>query len=322
MTQERRLLLAIGSISTISLFGIWLLAIRYLPETLDHLTRSCNQSFLMFMNDPMHFIGLAAGGAATTVMLIGVFTFLATLQKSKRMLAGLRSTKRSNLPPEVLSLAKRQGIDEGAIELVDSPNPLAFCHGVLRRRILVSTGLLASLSPKELEAVVIHEACHFRKHHPRMILIGKLFARSFFFIPIIKELSRLLDTLIEINADRAVILAQRSATHLRQALGKSLQSDPLPATVALRDTPLETRIAFMTSPLTATRLRISRSSLAFTLLIISALSLLLASAPQAEAKPSNSTGACLQDTCQAQCESLEPVTESAFYTPASLEIRY
>lgn len=317
MTQERRLLLAIGSISAISLFGIWLLLIRYLPETLDHLTRACSLTFLMFMNDPMHLIGLAAGGAATTVTLIGVFTFLATLQKSKRMLAGLRSTRRSNLPPEVLSLARRQGIDEGAIELVDSPDPLAFCHGVFRRRILVSTGLLASLSAKELEAVMIHEACHFRNHHPRKILIGELLARSLFFLPIVRELILAFGLQIEVDADQAAIRTQHSTSFIRQALAKSLEGKILPAMAMFHADRLEARVARLASPATRLGMRFSRRNMLLSAALLATIGFLLLPGTKVQADRPQGEASCMV-SCPQHCQEEGALFHSSLYSPAAV----
>jgi hypothetical protein len=48
---------------------------------------------------------------------------------------------------------------------------------------VVSTGLLALLTPAEQEAVLHHEAAHIRLGHPRILLLGAVIARSYRWLP-------------------------------------------------------------------------------------------------------------------------------------------
>ena len=83
--------------------------------------------------------------------------------------------------------------------------PLAFCSGVLKPQIQVTTGLLKVLSGPELEGVLRHERHHSERRHPllRALLIGA--GEVFFFLPILNWLfERMLDD-AELAADRAAI---------------------------------------------------------------------------------------------------------------------
>jgi len=321
MNTVLRLELAIVIISALAFSGAGVLVVKYLPQLMQHFSQVCQEDLVAFLNDRNHRNAIGIMFVGILSLTAGAVSALASFLKNYRKMIELRASIQTDLPPEVKSLARQCGIRRTDIKIVRSPDPFVYCHGFSRPQVFISTGLLGRLSAKELEAVLIHEAHHYHHHHPSLVFIAKLLARTFFFIPIIKELSRLLDTVIEINADQAVIFAQESSTHLRRALGKSLRVDPLPAAVALRRTPLEARIALITTPLSAPRLRISQSSISFTLVILAGLGVLLGSAPQASAHPSNDNALCVRDACQVRCERPPSVMESVSYTPTSLSIR-
>ena len=103
--------------------------------------------------------------------------------------------------------------------------PLAFCSGVLKPKIHVTTGLLNVLSGPELEAVLRHERHHSERRHPllRALLIAA--GEVFFFLPILHWLfERMLDD-AELAADRAAI---RRVGH--QAVAAALWRVGTPAT--------------------------------------------------------------------------------------------
>lgn len=54
------------------------------------------------------------------------------------------------------------GVGEG-LYLLDSPRPLCFTLGFLRPVVYLTTGLRACLAPRELDAMLAHEAAHVRR---------------------------------------------------------------------------------------------------------------------------------------------------------------
>lgn len=318
MNTIARLLAAIFIISALAFSGVGLLEVKYLPELTQHFSQVCRESFAAFLSDPDHRGAVGITLLTILSLAVGSLSSIASFFRNRRKMNELRGSIRTDLPLKVKSLARQYGILRTDIKIVSSPEPFVYCLGLRRPKIFISSGILGRLSAKELEAVVIHEAHHYHGRHPGLIFITKLLARTLFFIPVVSELSRLLTAVIEINADRAVIFAQESSAHLRQALGKSLRADPLPAMAALRAAPLETRIALLTPPFTYPKLAVSHWSLAFTLSIIAVLGLLLGSAPQARAERSEKGEVCVKDACQVRCGPPQEAIESAFYTPASL----
>jgi beta-lactamase regulating signal transducer with metallopeptidase domain len=316
MNTVQRLELAIVIISALAFSGLGFLAWTYLPQLMQHVNQVCQVNLTPFLKDPTHRIGLGATFVLILLVVIAASSALASLLKTHRKMKQLKVSVQTAIPVDVGMLARSCGIRAADIKVIKSPDPFVYCHGVSRTRVFISTGMLGRLNRKELEAVIIHEAHHYQHHHPSSLFMGKLLARTLFFLPIIKELSRLMEVQIEINADRAVILAQRTTKYLRQALGKSLLEDALPSAVAFRATPLETRVALIVSPRTAPLPGISKSSLVYSLLSIVMILFPLVSASPASAHPPNGNGICVKDACQVRCNSPEQATETVSFTPA------
>lgn len=108
-----------------------------------------------------------------------------------------------------------------------SSRPVAFCVGLFRPRIVVSSALLERLDPEEQAAVVCHELAHARSREPLKCLLARLAARTFFWLP---ALGALLDRYLlvkELAADREAI-ARTSRPALAGALSQVL-AQPTPA---------------------------------------------------------------------------------------------
>ena len=59
------------------------------------------------------------------------------------------------------------------LQVVASDEVLCFCIGLLRPRIVVSTGLVELLDQAELEAVLAHEASHQRRRDPMRLMVAE-----------------------------------------------------------------------------------------------------------------------------------------------------
>lgn len=120
--------------------------------------------------------------------------------------------------------ATRAGI---GLYALPSSRPGAFCVGLLRPRVVVTTALLERLQPEEREAAVCHELVHARSREPLKCLLARLAARTFFWLP---ALGALLDRYLlvkELAADREAI-ARTSRPALAGALSQVL-AEPTPA---------------------------------------------------------------------------------------------
>lgn len=83
--------------------------------------------------------------------------------------------------------------------------PQAFCAGLLRPRIYLSTGAVRLLSSHELGAVLAHEAHHAAQRDPLRILIARVLSDALFFLPIMHHLADRYGALAEMAADEAAV---------------------------------------------------------------------------------------------------------------------
>jgi Zn-dependent protease with chaperone function len=123
---------------------------------------------------------------------------------------GVSAHRRINTRMPVLEqrqLAGRQ------VLVVPGRRPLAFCAGLLRPRVYVSTGALQCLGDDELAAVVAHEAHHAARRDPLRILIARAIGDAYS----LGALPRREQALAELAADAAVVRT-RGAAPLASAL--------------------------------------------------------------------------------------------------------
>jgi hypothetical protein len=85
--------------------------------------------------------------------------------------------------------------------------PLAFCAGLRRPRIYISSGAVARLTRDELHAVAAHERHHARRRDPLRVVVMRVLAESLFFLPVLRPLSDRHTAMLELTADEASVRA-------------------------------------------------------------------------------------------------------------------
>jgi BlaR1 peptidase M56 len=105
--------------------------------------------------------------------------------------------------------------------VIEDERPHAFCAGLLRPRVYVSTGALGLLDEAALGAVLVHERHHARRRDPLRLACGRVLARALFYVPGLGELVRHLESLAELSADERAIAA---APGNRSALARAMLS--------------------------------------------------------------------------------------------------
>jgi len=84
---------------------------------------------------------------------------------------------------------------------------LAFCAGLLRPRVYVSSGALRELGDAELRAVLEHERLHRARRDPLRLVTARLLGEALFFAPAVRTLARRYDTFAELSADEHALAA-------------------------------------------------------------------------------------------------------------------
>lgn len=155
----------------------------------------------------------SAGGLARTALAFGA---------ERKLLAGLPVTPIDQ--GELAAEARRAAV---RLFLLPASRRVAFCTGLVRPRVVVSSGLLAELDLEEQKAVIWHEATHARGREPLKCLLARLAASTFFWIPLLHELLERYQLVKELAADRRAV-ARTSRRAVAGALAQVL-AQPTPA---------------------------------------------------------------------------------------------
>ncbi len=113
------------------------------------------------------------------------------------------------------------------VRLIDSDTPICFCAGFISPRIYLSRGMVAKLTPDELEALLLHEKYHMENHDPLKILLGKTVVSALFFIPILRAIFKHYLAEKEVAADQSAIRYQGHSHGIAGALYKMLLEAPM-----------------------------------------------------------------------------------------------
>jgi len=108
----------------------------------------------------------------------------------------------TGIPPPLQAAASRAGIGSRLV-VADLGSPFALTYGVLRPRILASTGLAAALSDTELAAVLAHEREHLRGRDPLKNVLARAIPARHFYLPALAGLRARFTAGRELAADRA-----------------------------------------------------------------------------------------------------------------------
>ena len=80
-------------------------------------------------------------------------------------------------------------------------------YGLVRPRVLLSTGVLDHVSHAQLEAIVRHERAHLRRHDPLRLMLARALADALPAHAAMRTLATVLPLTQELAADRAVLSA-------------------------------------------------------------------------------------------------------------------
>ena len=160
------------------------------------------------------------------ILVIGVFLIIRAVfsvwknYKQARLLIRLQTVPSKR----VIKLVKKHKIKLGNLIIVKDEKRYAFVFGVIKAKLILSSGLVNKLNDKELEAVILHEIYHLRQGHPFKFMVGKILSAGLFFMPIVKWLNFKFHLVAEKEADGFVCQRQKTGYYLKSALIKSMIS--------------------------------------------------------------------------------------------------
>lgn len=125
-----------------------------------------------------------------------------------------------------------RGTEGRRLSILDTDEPMAFAAPGRPGCVVVSTGLLSALEPKERQVVFAHERAHLRQGHHRYLLLGAI---SVAVLPILRPLVARLRHATELCADEEAVATLNGDRHLvataiaKAALIRTSFHDAVPA---------------------------------------------------------------------------------------------
>jgi heat shock protein HtpX len=151
--MKRILLFALMNIAVLAVIGV---VMRLVGLDAIHLRNGAEISYVHLL------AGSAVYGFVGSLVSLFMSKSMAKWSTGAQVITQPRSQGEAWLLATVQDLSKRAGIGMPEVAVYDSPEPNAFATGARRDSALVavSTGLLQTMRPHEVEAVLAHEIAH------------------------------------------------------------------------------------------------------------------------------------------------------------------
>jgi Zn-dependent protease with chaperone function len=179
-------------------------------------------------SEPYELTAVAVVAASALLAIAGGLRVVWPAARGHRALRRLLSSTARPLPGPLRSAAAPLGI-AGRVDVVATGEAFAVTHGLLRPRILVSTGLVDTLDHAELTAVLVHERHHLLARDPLRLLGARLLAGYGWYLPLLRWWTQRLALRRELAADRAAT----TSTGVAAVAGALLKLTDVPAPAAV-----------------------------------------------------------------------------------------
>ena len=94
----------------------------------------------------------------------------------------------------------------GAI-LVEHSQPAAYCVAGRQPTVILTTGAVQALNPRQLDAVLAHERAHLAGRHHRLLAVARIGRQVLPFLPLMRDADQHVARLVELHADDAATRA-------------------------------------------------------------------------------------------------------------------
>jgi Zn-dependent protease with chaperone function len=207
-------------------------------------------------SEPYEFTAVSAVAGSGLLALAGALRVAWPAFRGGRALRRLLRSAGRPLPVPVQTATEPLRIAD-RVDVVATGEAFAVTRGLLRPRILLSTGLVDALDEAELAAVLVHERHHVLRRDPLRLLAARVLAGYGWYLPLLRWWAQRLALRGELAADRAATTSAGVAA-VAGALLK-LADLPAPAVVAAVNPMgnLPDRIAQLEGQRPARRLRVA-----------------------------------------------------------------
>jgi Zn-dependent protease with chaperone function len=200
------------------------------------------------------------GGAMFAALGLALAGFLAT-----RVLIAATRQRRADLRRSLwhAHTARLVGRPAPALKalVVEDPRPAAYCVAGRSPSVIVTSGAVAALSARELDAVLRHERAHLAGRHHRLKAAAHVGRQVLPFLPLHRDAELQVTRLVELHADDTAI---RAADPTALATALVAQATPAPALAAAATDAVQRihRLLGPVEPLGRTRRHVLRATAA------------------------------------------------------------
>ncbi len=177
---------------------------------------------------PYEFTAVTVVAGSGLLAVAGAVRVAWPAARGGRALRRLLRTAGGPLPTPVQAIAGSLGMAD-RVDLVATEEAFAVTHGLVRPRILLSTGLVEALDAAELTAVLVHERHHLRRRDPLRLLGARILAGYGWYLPLLRWWAQRLAVRRELAADRAAT----TSTGVAAVAGALLKLADLPTPAAV-----------------------------------------------------------------------------------------
>jgi hypothetical protein len=202
-----RVSLALGASGGAVVVLALLVAVRSLSlgaPSAAHLLQACRE--VVFSGQTLiSAVVLALAGIGLAVLGLAIRSSVRHYRAQRTVLSGLTVHYQTTYRGTPLSVFAHEA-------------PEAFCAGLLRPRVYVSSAAVENVEDSELAVVIEHESHHCRRRDPLRILIVQVLGDCLFFLPVMRHLRERYCTLAELAADEAAMAFGSDRRSLAAAL--------------------------------------------------------------------------------------------------------
>lgn len=196
----------------------WQLLKKYTFVDLTMLHSMCSSVSVHVSYSLFNSVGRTIGWALAITSVLFCVKVLFSFIKTHKKNSTLQYTKVKKIPLKVKKIRTKIDLPTSSITVIQEPKLLAFTLGVFHPQVILSTGLIKSLTAKQLEAVLLHESYHLSNHHPFLFICGEIISSSMSFIPVVQQAIGTFKSQLENEADQFACEVQGSSQFIYQAL--------------------------------------------------------------------------------------------------------
>lgn len=220
MRKELNYFLVILSIFGFSLYFLVKLLNKYTHFTFEYFLEVCKTAASNFISSGVYYVGFLLIALTVIISLVLFAKTLLSFVKTKRRLQGFLEKQVNHFPKKLEEVLLKNEIAKEQIVLVDSKANLAIAINWIKPKIVISVKVIKKLSTKELEAVILHEFYHLKRKHPFLLIVSEVASSSLVFLPLLKDLTKKMRTVLEQEADAFVVKSQKTEKYLNLALAQ------------------------------------------------------------------------------------------------------